>query len=422
MNRIPRRGRATRHENSNRFIAKNKAPSDAEDSHHSPFRHRSKEKTVANRCCYVTPDQKDFGQSYGPDRRSRDKRPHQEALAATKSFQYDHVMNFIFNLHIQLIYIIRLFYRTLLKDQYGFDPSKSETIAPFREKFKRVPYLNNNKVESRPHYIQKGTSPTFVETPDGSHWQNVDNIDELETIVTHEETPTMYEHLPKHIYISEVPRVKIIAEKFSKYKKNNIELRRLDEKVVCVEYSIYDGTSKHDLKPIQRMRAFFSIKTSPEDDSPNHESGKLISLPSTIKHQFDILDEDLKKLTDKEIEIIDGKIEDNRSYLEDLRRILKRKQVIHAKKNRKTLDLESLYQMAKRDVSSVGCGYSGANLLSKAELQDVKDLILHRCTSSVHGIRRKSIKRKDKGSGIDYGLISEAIVAELLRDDGKLSV
>ncbi|CAH1636362.1 unnamed protein product [Spodoptera littoralis] len=403
MNRTPRRGRATRHEISNRFIAKNKVPSDAEDSHHSPFRHRSKEKTVANRCCYVTPDKKDFGQSYGPDRRSRDKRPHQNILAGTKSFQYDH-------------------YRTLLKDQYGFDPSKSETIAPFRDKFKRVPNLNNNKVESRPHYIQKGTSPAFVETPDGSHWQNVDNIDELETIVTHEDTPTVYEHLPKHIYISEVPRVKIIAEKFSKYKKNNIELRRLDEKVVCVEYSIYDGTSKHDLRPIQRMRAFFSIKPSSEDDSPNHESGKLPSLPPSVKHQFDILDEDLKKLTDKEIEIIDGKIEDNRSYLEDLRRILKRKQVIHAKKNRKTLDLESLYQMAKRDVSSVGCGYSGANLLSKAELQDVKDLILHRCTSSVHGIRRKSIKRKDKGSGIDYGLISETIVAELLRDDGKLSV
>lgn len=145
-------------------------------------------------------------------------------------------------------------------------------------------------------------------------------------------------------------------------------------------------------------------------------------LPSSIKHQFHILDEDLKKLTDKEIEIIDGKIEENRSYLEDLRRILKRKQVIHAKKNRTTLDLESLYQMAKQDVSSVGCGYSGANLLSKAELQEVKDLILHRCTSSVHGIRRKSIKKKEKGSGKDFSLISDTIVAELLRDDAKLYV
>ncbi|XP_050563147.1 uncharacterized protein LOC118276194 [Spodoptera frugiperda] len=236
------------------------------------------------------------------------------------------------------------------------------------------------------------------------------------------DTPTVCERTPKHIYIYEVPRVKIIAEKFSKYKKNNIELRRLDEKVVCVEYGIYDRTNKDELKPVQRMRAFFSIKPALEDGSPNHESGKLPRLPSSIKHQFHILDEDLKKLTDKEIEIIDGKIEENRSYLEDLRRILKRKQVIHAKKNRTTLDLESLYQMAKQDVSSVGCGYSGANLLSKAELQEVKDLILHRCTSSVHGIRRKSIKKKEKGSGKDFSLISDTIVAELLRDDAKLYV
>lgn len=78
--------------------------------------------------------------------------------------------------------------------------------------------------------------------------------------------------------------------------------------------------------------------------------------------------------------------------------------------------------MAKQDVSSVGCGYSGANLLSKAELQEVKDLILHRCTSSVHGIRRKSIKKKEKGSGKDFSLISDTIVAELLRDDAKLYV
>lgn len=103
MNRTPRRGRATRHENTGRFNAKSKGPSDVEDSYHSPFRHRSKDKSVANRSCYVTPDQKDFGQSYGPERRSRDKRPYKDVLTGTSSFQKDHVMNFILILHLDIL-------------------------------------------------------------------------------------------------------------------------------------------------------------------------------------------------------------------------------------------------------------------------------------------------------------------------------
>ncbi|KAH9632569.1 hypothetical protein HF086_012376 [Spodoptera exigua] len=294
MNKTLRRGRGPHRDSPPRTNAyRNKGQSGVENIPHSSFRPRCKEKNVASRCCYVTPDQKDFGQSYGIDRRSiesRDKRLHRDMFIGKNSFQNDHV-----------------------------------------------------------------------------------------------------------------PQIKIIAEKFSKYKKNNIELRRLDEKVVCVEYDIYDPASKEDLKPIQRMRAFFSIKPVVGDGCGNH-------------------DEDLKKLTDKEIEIIDGKIEENRSYLDDLRRILKRKQVIRVKRNRTALDLESLYEMAKRDMSSLGCRYSGANLLSKEELQEVKDLILHRCASSVHGIRRKSLKRKEKGSAKDFGVISESIVAELWRDDAKLNV
>lgn len=151
-------------------------------------------------------------------------------------------------------------------------------------------------------------------------------------------------------------------------------------------------------------------------------SGAIPKLPSSIKQKFDIVDEDLEKMTDKEIEIIDGKIDENQSYLEDLRRILKRKQIINAKKNRTSLDLQSLYEMAKKDCSPLDYDFSNANLLSKAELQEVKDLILQRCSSSAQGISRRRVRRKERGSNVEVGVISESIVAELLRDDATLNV
>lgn len=83
-------------------------------------------------------------------------------------------------------------YRTLLKEQYGFDPNGSggmgvntpETDAPLREKFKRMPYSNSIKVDSRSHHNQKA-SLAFMEMPEGAVWQNVENIDDIE-IIMHE--------------------------------------------------------------------------------------------------------------------------------------------------------------------------------------------------------------------------------------------
>lgn len=70
-----------------------------------------------------------------------------------------------------------------------------------------------------------------------------------------------YNVLSQNVHIAEVPKVKVIVEKFSKFQRDNVELRRLDEKVVCVEYDIFDKKSKSNInKPIQTMRAFFSIK------------------------------------------------------------------------------------------------------------------------------------------------------------------
>lgn len=76
-------------------------------------------------------------------------------------------------------------------------------------------------------------------------------------LITEKKTPSLS---PINIRISEVPRIRVIAEKFSMFKKNNIELRRLDEKVVCLEYDIFNKDGE-TAKPFQRMRAFFSIKS-----------------------------------------------------------------------------------------------------------------------------------------------------------------
>lgn len=61
--------------------------------------------------------------------------------------------------------------------------------------------------------------------------------------------------------------MKVIAEKYSRYKSNNVELRRLDEKVVCLEYDVYDRSTGGDIaKPLQVMRAFFTIKPAVTKD------------------------------------------------------------------------------------------------------------------------------------------------------------
>nr|XP_021198405.2 uncharacterized protein LOC110382223 isoform X1 [Helicoverpa armigera] len=310
-------------------------------------------------------------------------------------------------------------YQTMLEDQYGFDPSIIQLKG-----LKKLVCDHSTKIDFHLDYADQmtGAAPAYVERASSSQWQTVNSIDDIDRLLIEDDRiPGTRERIPKEIFISEVPRVKIIAEKFSKYKKNNLELRRLDEKVVCVEYDIFDQYEEV-LKPMQRMRAFFSIKPV-FDDSNNKEGGALPTLSTNIKRKFNILDEDLKKLTDKEIEILDGKIEENHSYLEDLRRILKRKKFTNRKKNKNSLDLQSLYNMARLDGLTSGYDYSEPNFLSKAALQEVKDLILQRCASSIHGIRRSRVKRrKERDSALDIGLVSESIVAELLQEDTKLKV
>lgn len=140
---------------------------------------------------------------------------------------------------------------------------------------------------------------------------------------------------------------------------------------------------------------------------------ELPRLPPEIKSKFDVVEEDLEKLTEKEIEFIDNEIEENQSYLQDLRRILKRKEVTNAQKNETSIDLQFLYEMARRDGRPWNSDLSESNLLSKAKLQEVKQLILQRCTSSVHGLRRRTIKKSEAKH--DSGTNSGGIMSEMLK-------
>ncbi|KAM3957077.1 uncharacterized protein ACR2FA_008913 [Aphomia sociella] len=336
------------------------------------------EKPMTNRCCYFSPDKKDFGQLFETD----------EASEKDQN---------------QII------------DEYDFDPVIPDTINRLKEL--RDILCSSTKVENSSQYANPGDKPVsdYIETLDGSQWQNIDNADEIDKYIRHKDKVELCLS-QQSIHISEIPRVKIIAEKFSKLKKNNIELRKLDEKVVCVEYDIYAGNDM--LKPRQTMRAFFSIKPAHKSKDDNNEEFKIPAIISSgIKHTFNIEDEDLKKLNDKEIEIIDGKIVENRSYLDDLNRILRRNQAILAKKNKTTLDLMSLYEMAKKDKPLLD-DFSNSNFLSSAELEEMKDLILKKCASSVHGISRRRVKCEKETELMKerFGVLSQSLVAELMRE------
>lgn len=132
-------------------------------------------------------------------------------------------------------------------------------------------------------------------------------------------------------------------------------------------------------------------------------------------------DDDLHKMNGKEVEIIDDEISENKPYLDDLRKILKRKQNSD-KTVKNNQDLLMLYEMAKKDLT----GENFSKILTKEELQDIKDLILKECTSSAHGISRRKIKSGEENFGErevkEPCVPSKSIVAELLREDGRTNV
>ncbi|XP_050677926.1 uncharacterized protein LOC126974463 isoform X2 [Leptidea sinapis] len=209
--------------------------------------------------------------------------------------------------------------------------------------------------------------------------------------------------MPRQIEICNIPTVKVVAEKYAKYKKNEVEVRKTEEKIVCLEYDVLPKYGKV-IKPMQKLRAYFSVRPTDCQDIKS-------PLTSSVRLKFNIPEKDMNALNDKEIEIIDGKISENRLYLEDLRRILRHKQDVYVKKNKASLDLMCLYRMAKRQ-KPVEC--SSTNVLSKNELEEIKNLIKDKCTSSMHGMDRHRIKSESKRNKT-MNVVSESIFAEIVK-------
>ncbi|XP_060801580.1 uncharacterized protein LOC106137331 [Amyelois transitella] len=330
-------------------------------------------KPMTNRCCFVSPDCKDFGQQQNETQQDQ--------------------------------------YQQLILEQYGFDPVLPDTINQLKE-LRKVLCGNSSKVENCSQYVNPKEKTTELGS-DEFGWQNIDNADEIDKYIKDDKEKLESDtSLPQNVHISEIPRVKIIAEKYSKLKKNNVEVRQLVEKVVCIEYDIYKGNNT--AKPKQKLRAFFAVKPTAKVGKDGSKDNLLL-----LKEKFDIGEEDLNKLNRKEIEIIDGKIQENKPYLEDLRRILKRNQAIYTKKNKTSLDLLSLYEMAKKESPFLDEEFSHTNFLSKAELEEFKQLILKKCTSSVTGISRKKVRTdRDNLSEQDKKCddLSNSLVTVLLQE------
>lgn len=227
--------------------------------------------------------------------------------------------------------------------------------------------------------------------------------DESESLQSSEKSTPQSENAD--ICISQKPQVKVIAEKFTKYKKNAIEVRKLNEKVVCLEYDVFD--SENIKTPLKKMRAYFSIKPKFKNADEGWESPKRshTSTSSTYENS---------KYPQKQIEIIDSRISDNQSYLDDLRKVLQRKKHTNIRKQKSSLDLESLYDFAMKSKPILDNILSDA-YLSKKQLDEVKALILQAKTSSVQGMSRRKVKCNQLASNISNSVISKTIIAELYR-------
>ncbi|CAH0719860.1 unnamed protein product, partial [Brenthis ino] len=327
-------------------------------------------KPMTNRCCFFSPDCKDV------------------ELTTDDSGAYvdDH-------------------FNSLIKQQYDFDPAVPDTIRNLKELRKVL--CGASKVDNCSQYGNEGES--YIKTSDGSKWQSVDDTNNIEQyLISDKDNITSHVPISTNIRICETPHIKVIAEKFTKFKKNNVEVRKLEEKIVCVEYDIFEESSGDVMdqeKPIQKMRAYFSLKPT-SDSVPN-------TIPSTIKNKYDIQEEDLKNLNQKEIEMIDSKIAENKPYLDDLKRVLKRKQALEFKKRKSNLDLMALYEMAKTD-SLVLDKHFSTDLLNEKELNEIKDLIVKTSAKSVHGLSRRTIKQQMSDLKSNNNAASQSIIAELI--------
>lgn len=106
--------------------------------------------------------------------------------------------------------------------------------------------------------------------------------------------------------------------------------------------------------------------------------------------------------------MIDSKITENKSYLDDLKQLLKRKQEFKTKKRQSTLDVRTLYEMAKNDTLIID--KMSTNLLTKDEIKNIKELITRNSPTSVHGWSKRLVKQELSNN------VSQSIIAQLLNE------
>ncbi|XP_026318878.1 uncharacterized protein LOC113229489 [Hyposmocoma kahamanoa] len=323
-------------------------------------------------------------------------------------------------------------YKKLLLEQYGFDPFNPVTAKLLRQVLCNAsPKVENSSQCANPDMITNYTDT--LESP----WHCVDSTEDVDQYLASKPQPPRqcnYSQIlgqstpiskrffsnstpistpilsfsrqrptPQEVSVRDEPRIKVIVEKYTRYKKKNLEIRQLQEKIVCVEYDVY--ITDDDTKPVQTMRSFFSV--SNECYKCGDKDIPLNGVPSEFRKKYNITEQNLKEVTN-EIEIIDSNVPGNKTYLEDLKKLLKKQGEIRTKKNAPSLDLKAMYNMAKRDCPSFDHDFSSTNLLSKAELEEIKELLKKSISANLK-INKKIVN--PKSSQFHLCQLSESILA-----------
>ncbi|KAI8421905.1 hypothetical protein MSG28_009832, partial [Choristoneura fumiferana] len=303
-------------------------------------------------------------------------------------------------------------YKNTFREQFGIAPVIPETIEKLKE-LKRIICQSygssDTRLENTSSYdTARGKSKVNLieNSSDEAQWQNVENTNDLHKFIPRKQVtnvPSRQEEIPD--------------------REKNLAVNGEEEKIMSSEKVNVLSSTEEKLMLTKEVK----IVTSLEDDMvPTKEVqdteeriDDIAMIPSGVKRNYDIVEEDLNNLNKKEIEIIDEHLPENRSLLEDLKKVLRRNQVLKHKKER-SLDLMYLYEIAKRQHLPLDEEYLHNNVLSREELDEIKEMILKKSVSSIHGVSRRKVKnRNTQGDGKDSEVceISNSLIMELMRED-----
>ncbi|KAI8421903.1 hypothetical protein MSG28_009832, partial [Choristoneura fumiferana] len=313
-------------------------------------------------------------------------------------------------LHIDIVLFQQ--YKNTFREQFGIAPVIPETIEKLKE-LKRIICQSygssDTRLENTSSYdTARGKSKVNLieNSSDEAQWQNVENTNDLHKFIPRKQVtnvPSRQEEIPD--------------------REKNLAVNGEEEKIMSSEKVNVLSSTEEKLMLTKEVK----IVTSLEDDMvPTKEVqdteeriDDIAMIPSGVKRNYDIVEEDLNNLNKKEIEIIDEHLPENRSLLEDLKKVLRRNQVLKHKKER-SLDLMYLYEIAKRQHLPLDEEYLHNNVLSREELDEIKEMILKKSVSSIHGVSRRKVKnRNTQGDGKDSEVceISNSLIMELMRED-----